>query len=491
MDKSYLSRFASEVVNTPLMILPDKLHVIMAAIGHRIGLNVTDETVRAELGVYDKVRQSDSSENTNVSVIPVYGSLVYRTHGMDAMSGLRSYDAIRNDFRAALYSGSEAILFDINSPGGAANGLMDLVDEIYESRGDKPIYAVANEFAFSAGYAIASAADKIFVSRTSGIGSVGCIAIHADQSKFDEKLGVKYTTIFAGARKNDLNPHQPLSDEAKAILEEEVADHYELFASTVARNRGMKLSQVKATNAGIYTGEKGVSVGFADEVLPFNAVLKKVSGGDVSSSGNAVIVAANAGDDGVKNIKPLAKEEQEMNVSDLKKDHPDVYQSVKDEVFSELKDGFERDKKEFEIKLSEEKEMHEKERAELFDKVSQLEKREAIRREKELKLEAKEIWATKLSASDIPERLYDKVVVHVSADKFIKDGDLDRDAFGEAVDAEIEDWAKLFKEETQGFGLSVKTVENSEASKEKKLAEDDDAAVKELLALANDPAAKA
>jgi ClpP class serine protease len=173
MDKSYLSRFASEVVNTPLMILPDKLHVIMAAIGHRIGLNVTDETVRAELGVYDKVRQSDSSENTNVSVIPVYGSLVYRTHGMDAMSGLRSYDAIRNDFRAALYSGSEAILFDINSPGGAANGLMDLVDEIYESRGDKPIYAVANEFAFSAGYAIASAADKIFVSRTSGIGSVG------------------------------------------------------------------------------------------------------------------------------------------------------------------------------------------------------------------------------------------------------------------------------------------------------------------------------
>ena len=84
-------------------------------------------------------------------------------------------------------------------------------------RKEKPIYAIANDAAFSAAYAIASSAERLFVTSTGGVGSVGVIAIHVDQSGFDEKVGRKYTAVFAGAKKNDFNPHEPLSDSARTI----------------------------------------------------------------------------------------------------------------------------------------------------------------------------------------------------------------------------------------------------------------------------------
>jgi len=67
-------------------------------------------------------------------------------------------------------SAVDALLLDIDSPGGESSGVFD-----------KPVWAVANDMAFSAAYALASAADKLFVSRTGGVGSIGVIAMHVDQ----------------------------------------------------------------------------------------------------------------------------------------------------------------------------------------------------------------------------------------------------------------------------------------------------------------------
>jgi signal peptide peptidase SppA len=282
---SLLARLSERVVNVPLMILPDKLSVILSVIGERIGID--EKITLIETGLKTPLGNSKSGDEPipeNISVIPVLGSLVHRTHGLDAMSGLTSYEDIRKNFRAALEEKSDAILFDINSPGGEAHGLMDLVDEIYEARGDKPIYAVANEAAYSAAYAIASAADKIFLSRSAGVGSVGVIAIHRDQSKFDESVGMKYTPVYAGARKNDLSPHHPLSTEARDFLKEEVERHYQMFVDTVARNRGIPVSKVKSTEAGLFTGDSAVAVGFADEVRPFVSTIAGIARGELGLS---------------------------------------------------------------------------------------------------------------------------------------------------------------------------------------------------------------
>ena len=144
--------------------------------------------------------------------------------------GLQSYEMIRADFQDAVADPRiQGILLDVDSPGGEVGGLFDLADEIFAARAEKPIYAIANDDAFSAAYALASSAERLFVTSTGGVGSVGVIAIHVDQSSFDEKVGRKYTAVFAGAKKNDFNPHEPLSDSAKDELQSQIDSLYDMF----------------------------------------------------------------------------------------------------------------------------------------------------------------------------------------------------------------------------------------------------------------------
>ena len=255
-EKAILTRLAGRIINTPLMIQPDKLEIILGVIGARIGIQASMPVTAQDWTPSDSGALDEDYEK--IAVIPVRGSLVHRTGGLTALSGLMSYERIRANFRKALNDAeAEAILFDIASSGGEVAGVFDLVDEIHEARGQKPIYAMINEHACSAAYAIASSADKIFIPRTGMAGSIGVIAEHADQSEFDAKIGVKYTPIFAGERKNDFSPHQKLGTEAYRIIHKRVMNTYDLFVDTVARNRNVPASEIRATEAGIFQGESG------------------------------------------------------------------------------------------------------------------------------------------------------------------------------------------------------------------------------------------
>ena len=212
-----------------------------------------------------------------VAIIPIHGLLTKRTEQFATIFGSTSYEEIYNAISQALKDVDvNSILLDIDSPGGEVSGLFDLVDFIYQSRNIKPIYSVANDHAFSAAYAIASATSKIFVNRTSGVGSVGVIATHVDVSEADKKDGIKFTTVFAGSKKNDLSSHEPISDEAVSDLQNEVDRLYEMFVETVSRNRNLSAEQVKATQAATYFAENSVAIRLADELISSEKMFEKI-----------------------------------------------------------------------------------------------------------------------------------------------------------------------------------------------------------------------
>jgi ClpP class serine protease len=95
-----------------------------------------------------------------VAVIPIHGTLVRRTVGLEAESGLTSYGPRRATGRRAGHPAVSAILLDIDSPGGESGGVFDLADRIRAASQIKPVWAVANDMAFSAAYALASAASR-------------------------------------------------------------------------------------------------------------------------------------------------------------------------------------------------------------------------------------------------------------------------------------------------------------------------------------------
>ncbi|WP_264686020.1 S49 family peptidase [Wolbachia endosymbiont (group B) of Pyrgus malvae] len=226
--------------------------------------------------IFKNVKHYVKNNIEKTAIIPIHGILTKKPGAFDDFLGMTSYEKIQEEVEEALSNKDiETILLDIDSSGGEVNGLFDLADFIYESRAKKRIVEIANDDAYSAAYAIASSAEKVFVSRTSGVGSIGVIASHIDQSRFDEKQGIKYTTIFAGSRKNDLNPHEPITSESLESLQKEVDRLYEMFVQLIARNRGLSIEKIRSTEAGLYFGEKAVEIGLADGVTTFFEFINK------------------------------------------------------------------------------------------------------------------------------------------------------------------------------------------------------------------------
>ncbi len=220
---------------------------------------------------FKNIKHSVKNDVEKIAVIPINGILTKKSEVFDDILGMTSYEKIREEIEKALIDEEvETIILDIDSPGGEVNGLFDLADFIYSARGKKRIIAIANDDAYSAAYAIASSAEEVLVTRTSGVGSIGVIASHIDQSGFDEKQGIKYTTVFAGSRKNDLNPHEPITSESVESLQEEVDRLYKMLSRLIARNRNLSTEKIKSTEAGLYFGEKAIEIGLADGITTFS-----------------------------------------------------------------------------------------------------------------------------------------------------------------------------------------------------------------------------
>ncbi len=228
--------------------------------------------------IFKNVKHYVKNNIEKTAIIPIHGILTKKPEAFDDFLGMTSYEKIQEEIEEALEDEKvEIILLDIDSPGGEVNGVFDLADFIYESRAKKRIVALANDDAYSAAYAIASSAEKVFVSRTSGVGSIGVIASHIDQSGFNEKCGIKYTTVFAGSRKNDLNPHEPMTSESLESLQKEVDRLYEMFVQLIARNRGLSIEKIRSTEAGLYFGERAIEIGLADGMTILSSINKNRS----------------------------------------------------------------------------------------------------------------------------------------------------------------------------------------------------------------------
>lgn len=283
------------VFNTPLALHPDKAAALVAVLGGRLGFDAgqiahaqhvaegAGNVLPQPLAKVPGQIESDKSyamTRGGVAVIPLLGTLVHRAAAAAPPSMFWSYGEIADMFAAAMADPMvKAILFDINSGGGEVSGAFDLARQIHAQRGNKPIWAAADEHAYSAAYAIASAADRITVAETGGVGSIGVIAMHLDVSIAEKSAGLTYTTVFSGARKNDFNPHEKLSPTAHERLKADVSDTYELFVAMAAAHRGVTPDVIRATEADTFTGINGQAVDakLADAVMPFAETLAELT----------------------------------------------------------------------------------------------------------------------------------------------------------------------------------------------------------------------
>ena len=272
----------SQILNTPLLVSPDKLQVIMSLLlrrhGGDQGLDLS-QLIALQGGANDgaaraETRPLNASNVQQIAVISALGSIVNRNHGWGESdgSGLRSYRVLGAELMAARNDpDTGGIILDLDSFGGMAAGCNRAATLIAEVAQVKPVYAVVDLNSFSAAYWLAASCSRIILTDASaGVGSIGCIAIHHDQSQRDAQEGDVYTAIYFGESKNDYSPHNPLSREMIDKLQRSV-DRFGLqFAQSVAELRGLELDRVLATKAGVFYGQDAIAAGLADEIASFD-----------------------------------------------------------------------------------------------------------------------------------------------------------------------------------------------------------------------------
>jgi signal peptide peptidase SppA len=180
-----------------------------------------------------------------------------------------------------------AIILDVASPGGMTDMISELATDIRQARGKKPIVAVANTKAASAAYWIASQADEVVVTPSGSVGSVGAFAAHDDLSGAMEKAGIKTTLVSAGKFKTEANPYEPLSDEARAMIQERVDDAYAMFTGDVAKGRRVPVDTVRGGygEGRMVSAKQAVKLGMADSIGTLQQTVERFTNPQAASAG--------------------------------------------------------------------------------------------------------------------------------------------------------------------------------------------------------------
>lgn len=262
-----LIQLRSMLYGQPLFISLDKAEVLRCVLEKAIESKMRKEdlVIQTEEGEEEEYGEK---ETISYKVIPIKGTITYKTYGLDSYSGLVGYSAIQKEIQEGLDNTEyEGIILDIDSPGGSKTGLFELMTYIQEARKTKPIYAYVHYNAFSAAYGIAASCTAIFGSISSSVGSIGVVYLHEDRTLNDENRGVKYTAFYRGRHKIDLSPHFPLTDEAKKEVEYALDKAYDGFIDLVSKGRGLSTEILRDTEAKTYDLEDGIREKLIDHTV--------------------------------------------------------------------------------------------------------------------------------------------------------------------------------------------------------------------------------
>ena len=187
--------------------------------------------------------------------------------------------------KAFSLSSVKAIALVINSPGGSPVQSQLIADRVRQLADKKqvPVMAFCEDAAASGGYWLACAADEIYVSPASIIGSIGVVSAGFGFPEALAKLGIERRVYTAGTSKSMLDPFKPENkadiDHLKSLQQ---ALHGEFIAYVKAR-RGGRLAEDDETlfTGAFWSGTQAQAFGLVDHIGTLHQVMAQKFGDDV------------------------------------------------------------------------------------------------------------------------------------------------------------------------------------------------------------------
>ncbi|MBB4520490.1 UNVERIFIED_ORG: signal peptide peptidase SppA [Rhizobium sophorae] len=280
----------------PWFMDPRKAEQIVAMLELRAASGPRSEPYRKNSAA---VREQVRTTKGTAAVFNLFGPIMPRAEALEDVS---QQAALLVPFQKAFTESASdptlaGMVINIDSPGG----WMDLVPETAAMirkarRPDRPIVAVANTLAASAAYWIASAADELIVTPSGEVGSIGVYVVHQDISERLAAEGIRMQFFAEGPRKTEINPFEPMSQEAGTALQARVRYGYDLFVADVAKGRRVSESVVRADpeksdkhfgGGRVYGAKEAVRLGMADRVATLDETITRLIGGGARQSARA------------------------------------------------------------------------------------------------------------------------------------------------------------------------------------------------------------
>lgn len=285
------------VLETPWAIEESYLAVIVEVLSLRLtGERFSDEELQARVGNGSKRTPGSSVNGGATAVIPIMGTIMPRADSFANLSQAgTSMQAFQRELAAAVKDPDVAnILLEIDSPGGQVDLVPEAAADIRAARQSKPIVAIANTKAASAAYYLGSQATEFVVTPSGQVGSIGVFAAHDDLSKALEMQGVSTTLISAGKYKTETSSLGPLTDEARAAVQERVDAIYQQFTSDVAKGRRVPVDSVRNGfgEGRMMNAKMALREGMVDAIETLDATVARMAKG-----GGIIVKDPDAADD--------------------------------------------------------------------------------------------------------------------------------------------------------------------------------------------------
>jgi signal peptide peptidase SppA len=276
------------------MITPDALQFMLELMDAHMSGTISQEEIRARMAERRGTREEERfSRAGRIGILPLQGPMFPKANMMTELSGATSLAQWQQDFRALIADDTiDAVLLDVDSPGGMSDQVDETASEIFAARQIKPVWSIANTAANSAAYFLASQADKMFATPSGQLGSIGTFTVHTDDSKQQEMKGLRNTVIKAGRFK--AISEEPLTADSRDHLQNYVDSVNELFITAVARGRGVSTDEAasKFGEGGIVSPRHALDTGMIDGIGSFDAVLSELGGSIEGSSAPSRPVAS-------------------------------------------------------------------------------------------------------------------------------------------------------------------------------------------------------
>lgn len=245
---------------------------------------VTIVVIIVAVGALYDVKSTVGDGTCNVAVLPIEGTILPYLGISD--EPLIVTPSMINSFMDSVEKedGIEAVLVEINSPGGTPVAAQRIAERLHSST--LPVVGLIGDMGASGGYMIAAATNYLIASPMSDVGSIGVTMSYVENSKQNEDSGLTYVQLTTGKFKDSGTPERAITDEEREMFQKDLNLVHNEFVNMVATYRNKPVEDIKKLADGSsMVGVRALENGLVDKLggrAEAKEALAKILGKDVS-----------------------------------------------------------------------------------------------------------------------------------------------------------------------------------------------------------------